>query len=126
MTGSKEFLAHKAWRLYHERKFTLRQVAQSLDIGLATANKYIHLADEAKEQDDLAKLANLCKGKPFFCGDSHVLGQCQLCFCGIIKEPLDRYDKPTLVRNQVRVFCAVIKVVFGLYCTISKAYTVSF
>jgi DNA-binding transcriptional regulator LsrR (DeoR family) len=65
MTGSKEFLAHRAYILYHERNFTQRQVAQSLEIGLATANKYIYLADEdAEEQNDLA---NLFKGKPFFC-----------------------------------------------------------
>gem|GEM_PF-1569561 len=88
-------MKHRAYQLYKERKFTQRQVAESLDCSLGTANKYIHSIDVEKEQSELTRLAAACKSKPFFCGPDHKVGQSINCFWGLIGEPRDIYGNKT-------------------------------
>lgn len=94
---SKEYMKHKAYQLVVERKFTQRQAASSLGVSLGLVNKVIHSVDKDKESDELTKLASDCHNKPFFCGDSHRIGECKNCFWGIIREPVDIRGNKTIV-----------------------------
>jgi hypothetical protein len=92
----KEFRKFKIYKLYTEQHMSHKQISELMGISVGTVNNDIHnIPDSYKEQSDITKLADKCKGLPFFCGDSHVVGACDKCFWGIIKEPLDMHGNPT-------------------------------
>ncbi len=62
-----------------------KQIAELMDCSVGTVNSDLHAIPESyKDQSDLNKLADKCKGRAWFCGPDHIVGQCENCFWGII------------------------------------------
>jgi hypothetical protein len=96
---TKEFRKYKVYRLHNEQKMSYRQISEIMGISLGTIHadlSHIPANYVAADQSDVSKLAEKCKGLPFFCGADHIVGQCDKCFWGIIKEPLDMHNQPTI------------------------------
>ncbi len=88
-------MKHRAFQLHKEKKYSQRQVAETLGVSLGTANTWIRSIDPEEDSSDLMKLSDKCKGLPFWCGPTHIVGACKACFWGVIGEPQDRDGNKT-------------------------------
>lgn len=93
----KQYREYKIYKLYTEQKMSHKQIAELMDCSVGTVNSDLHAIPESyKDQSDLNKLADKCKGRAWFCGPDHIVGQCENCFWGIIGDArysdLGRFD----------------------------------